>query len=173
MEVEIQHKPQMFYGKCKLKWELVNNGNIRRMNIYFYIALGFFVLSIIFLSNKSAFGWVIGTAALMIIAYYFYFINSIKKLKKEYFDKVKEVSEYYLKSEIPIKYLFSEENIGYSDCLHSFNINWTFFKSYSIIENVLYLKRNENYDDVIDIGKDEVGDENFTKIIEFVKTKIK
>ncbi len=96
-----------------------------------------------------------------------------KKLKSTYFEKIKEkVAEVESDFGIGI-FEFKDDSIGYADKNITRDIKWTEFKEYKVIESNLIMPLEPEKGDIIIIGKSEVGNENFQKIVEFVKTKLK
>ncbi|MGB3607170.1 hypothetical protein [Psychroserpens sp.] len=68
---------------------------------------------------------------------------------------------------------FTENSLKYIDKLQTRDIEWTEFKDFKIVESNLLLILDQEKGDIMAIGENEIGIENFVKIIDFVKTKLK
>ena len=96
-----------------------------------------------------------------------------KKLKSTYFQKIKEkVAEVESDFGNGI-FEFKDDSIGYADKNITRDIKWTEFKGYKVIESNLIMPLEPEKGDIMIIGESEIGNVNFQKIVDFVKTKLK
>jgi hypothetical protein len=95
------------------------------------------------------------------------------KLKSTYFEKIKEkVAEVESDFGNGI-FEFKDESIKYVDKNITRDIKWTEFKGFKVMDSNLIMPLESEKGDIMIIGENEVGNEDFKKIVEFVKTKLK
>jgi hypothetical protein len=169
MKIEAEHNPSVYLEKCELIWETANKPAKEGNKYYFIFGLLLLIANLYY--NKE-FNWACLISILIMgyVANYFFQQNY---KKKEYLNQAKVISEKYLQSNKPITWILSEDEFEYYDFQISLKIKWSLIKKHEVIGNILFLYQNDKVDNSITISKDEVGEENFNKIVEFVKTKIK
>ncbi|WP_418602897.1 hypothetical protein [Hwangdonia sp.] len=68
---------------------------------------------------------------------------------------------------------FTENSLKYIDKLQTRDIKWNEFKSFKEVESNLLLILEQEKGEIMAIGKNEIGDESYEKVVDFVKTKLK
>ncbi|WP_397362282.1 hypothetical protein [Olleya sp. R77988] len=68
---------------------------------------------------------------------------------------------------------FNENSLKYIDKLQTRDIKWNEIKNFKVVESNLFLIIEQEKGDIMVIGEEEIGNESFGKVLEFVKTKLK
>lgn len=103
---------------------------------------------------------------------FFEFYNFYKTRKKSYFDNVNtEIGKQKIADEKMV-WEFKDEYFSVKDYIHSIKINWSGFKSFNIVENTLLLYLNYHLSPSYMLSENELGTENFQKIVAFLNAKI-
>ena len=173
MKFEIPFKPEIYLNQIQLIIPLIYRAYYKDARETIIVGLISTLLGISIIIGKSYLGIV------FIVLGIFFIIKSYPKfklyntLKSTYFKKVKEkVSEVESDFGNAI-FEFNENSIKYIDKFTTREIEWTEFKNYKIVESNLLLILEQDKGDIMAIGKNEVGNLSFDKIIDFVKSKLK
>jgi len=67
---------------------------------------------------------------------------------------------------------FTKNSLKYIDKLRAVDIKWSAFKNYKIVASNLFLILEQEKGEILAIGQKEIGNEDFEKVIAFVKTKV-
>ena len=108
----------------------------------------------------------------------FYFLNygsylySYYKRKKLYFNKVNEEISGGKKHNKNNIIEFNDDNFRFCDYKLDIRIKWFSFKGYRKVNDILFLDQTEEKEFAIMISKEEVGGEDFERILALVKEKI-
>lgn len=68
---------------------------------------------------------------------------------------------------------FKEDCLVFLDDFSETTTDWGDFQEYKIVKSNLLMMRNKEQGDIMVIGKSEIGESEFKKVISFVKRKIK
>jgi hypothetical protein len=100
-----------------------------------------------------------------------FFVNHYKSetLHRKLFEEFETGKKTYIENPLSI-WEFSENEFKFSLGKNSVSIDWADFKTYKIIDNVIFMFTKTNQPYILE--KEEVGDENFEKIIEVISNKI-
>ena len=126
--------------------------------------------SILFFDRPNFFGFAFIFFGLGILIPYFYYYFKIKSSYKG-FEEVKTTEIEACKNITTFTWEFTEQGLITTVQDNERIFEWNEFITYLIKENNLFLI-TEKYEPMI-LGKDEVGEESFQNIIDFVETKLK
>lgn len=173
MEVEAKHKPKVYSQKCEEVWKIIAQKNARNEAQWWVFISIIAVFTIFILANGSGFGYITGFVSFFGIGYLTIHRRKINNAKQKYIIEAEEISQKYIENNHSIRWRFGEDSFGYDDFQMSIKLNWGLFEKYEIVNEILFLFQGKDIQSAITIAKGEVGEENFNKIIDFVKTKIK
>ena len=173
MKFEIPFKSDIFLDQTELIIPLIYKAYLKDARESLIVGLTSTLIGVSIIIGKSYLGIVfIVLGVFFIIKSYPKFklynnlkINHLKKTK----EKVTEMESNFGNG----IFEFKEESIKYVDKNTKRDIKWTDFKGFKVKESNLLMILEPDKGDIMIIGKNEVGGENFEKIIEFVKTKLK
>ena len=99
-------------------------------------------------------------------------IRISEKTKKAYFEVSEQVTLKLAQSDSPTVWEFLEDHFYYKDPLVEGKLSWETVKGLKIIGDNLIMEIHYGIPANYILGKEEVGDENFSKIKTFVQHKI-
>ena len=105
-----------------------------------------------------------------IINFYNYY-SFYKKSKKTFFKLIETEKKGYLDANENSFWELTDDYFKYKDYKYETKIKWETFKSVRIIEKNLFIDIN-SYNLSYVIGETELGNENFKRVTEFVKSKV-
>jgi hypothetical protein len=171
MKFEIKFDEEIYKKQILLLCELAYGKEItfyKNSNYLGFVLL--FIGSILIYKRPSFFGVAILIFALgNLVPYYIKFFKRkslLKRLEKE----KKEIIKVYNQNPIT-KWEFLEKTFNFSDFSGSTILDWEDFRAYKIIDETIFMFTK--VDNPYILSKIEVGKENFEKIIELLKDKIK
>ena len=138
-----------------------------------YHILIYLPLGVLIIYGKSNLGYLFIVMGLLLLLAYFIFRNNYLKKRKEYLNLVEEHIKNYSLSNKPCIWEFKDDIFHYSDYKYDLKINWSAFAKFKIIENNLVIELRDNVMASFFLNNEEVGDENFDKIIIFLESKLK
>lgn len=169
MKIEIPFNEDVSRKQLQMLHDLAWKNKIFYWRNSNYFGLFFFILGNAMVLGKSNFGYLfIFFGASLIIGFYFNYFKR-KDLHKRLFDEFESTKNIYIKNPLSV-WEFSENALQFSLGDKSLSLNWTDFKAYKIIDNVIFMFTKTNQPFILQ--KEEVGDENFEKIIEIISNKI-
>lgn len=118
-------------------------------------------------------GFVFIALGLYFLINYINFLNRYKRNRKVYFDNVEKHIVEYLSHEQTLIWKFEEEHFCYSDFKYDLKISWTAFTTFKILDDRVLLELKDNIIGTFVLSKEEIGHQNFQKIIIFLESKIK
>ena len=137
-------------------------------HILIYIPLGILVIY-----GNGNVGYLFVAAGLFFLFAYFNVRNQYLRKRKEYLNLVEDHIKNYSSSEKHCIWEFLEDVFHYSDYKYDLKINWIAFTKFNVQEKNLLIELRSNVVANFFLNEDEVGAENFEKIIAFLETKIK
>jgi hypothetical protein len=138
-------------------------------NSQYFGAILIFIGVVMICNRPNLFGFALiffGLSNLIPFIYYYFKIKSTYKK----FDLAK-IKECEINEESTHVFEFTEKSLITNDGKHSICFDWNEFKMYLIEEGNLILI-TKNHEPLI-LGENEVGKENFQRIISFIEKKIK
>jgi hypothetical protein len=138
-----------------------------------YYSIPYFIIGIAIIYGKSNVGYIFLASGFLMVLLYYYFNKTYNEKRKTYFDAVEKHILEYSSNNKPSFWEFNEESFHYSDFKYDLKINWSSFTKFIIIENNLILELRDNITAAFFLNKEEVGEENFDKILHFLEGKIK
>jgi len=82
---------------------------------------------------------------------------------------IKEVIENKYESH----YEFSDDGIKFSNKIQQLELKWDGVKGYTIVNENIFIMLSKSIDHSLIIGKKEINEDNYEKIVELLKTKVK
>ena len=93
-------------------------------------------------------------------------------VKRRYIREVKEIANKYDSVKMDCNYEFSEESVKYWDKEKDMEFNWSVFTNYSIYKDYLILFLNNSIFESYLFKKEEIGIDEYNKLLEVVKSKL-
>ena len=169
MKIEIPFNEDISRKQLQMLYELAMKKKAYYWRNSNYSGLIILVIGILMVSGKSNFGYLfIFFGVILIIGFYtrYYRFNDLHKRMFEEFESTKNM---YLENPLSV-WEFSENALTFSMGDKSVIVDWKDFKAYTIKYNVIFMFTKTNQPFILQ--KDEVGDENYKKIVEIVSNKI-
>ena len=94
-------------------------------------------------------------------------------LKPRYVREIKEIADKYNFIKMSYTYEFSEESVKYWDKEKEMGFNWSAFTNYSTYKDHLILFLNNSIFESYFFKKEETGIDEYNKLLEIVKSKLK
>lgn len=173
MKFDIPFKSEIYLNQTQLIIPLIYKPYLKDARESLIVGLISTLIGISIIIGKSYLGivFVLLGAVYIIKAYPKFQLYS--KLKSTYFEKVKEkVAEVESDFGNGI-FEFKEHSIKYIDKNITRDVKWNEFKGFKVVKSNLLLILEPDNGDIMIIGENEIGSENFKKTVEFVKTKLK
>ncbi|MFN7675571.1 MAG: hypothetical protein ACK5ON_06365 [Flavobacterium sp.] len=173
MRFEIPFNENISREDSKKYFDFIWKDVLKKNKKNLYVVFPLIVFGITIIYGKSNLGYLILAFGFFAILTYYYFYKHYKKERKRYFEEVeKHISEYSSQNKSCF-WEFNEEQFYYSDFKYDLKVNWSSFTKFRIVENNLILELRDNIIATFFLNKEEVGQENFDKIIHFLEAKIK
>ena len=170
MEFELQFDENIFREQNQIWFNSVWSKNIKKNRNGFFYGIPFILLGILIVKGGNELGFLfIGIGLFLIITAYRYY-SHYKKRNKFYYDTIEsEIEKYKLNKNSVFEFI--EEYFLYKDYRLEVKYKWSIFRGFKLTgENLFIFFDIEKVNPYI-IGKIEVGNENFDKIIEFLNKK--
>ena len=173
MVLEVPFNEDIYKKQTNLKLGLYWNKILKKHKNNLIISIVFFLLGVFAIYGKGNVGYVF-----VIISIYgfleFYKINTAyQKSKKEFQKIVSDEIKGQIESNQNSIWEFNDTYFRYKDYKLDAKINWTAFKSYTVIEDNLFLNLNVGNQSSYIIAKEEIGNDSFQEVLNFVDDKIK
>ena len=173
MRFEIPFNENISRDDSKKYFDFIWKDVLKKNKKNLYVVFPCVVFGIAMIFGKSNLGYLILAFGFFAILTYYTFSKHYNKVKKTYFDAVEKHILEYSSNNKPCIWEFNEEQFYYSDFKYDLKINWNSFTKFRIIENNLILELRDNIIANFFLNKEEVGEENFDKIIHFLEGKVK
>ncbi|MGB6268380.1 MAG: hypothetical protein WBF67_05155 [Olleya sp.] len=173
MRFEIPFREDIYREKLKLNFDLTWKTNLKKNEYSLIYGSIFLVLGILFFLENSDSGYLTLAVALFYILNFYHYYSNYKKRKKSYFTSIDESTEEYLKSDESSIWDFNEDYFRFKDYKFDTKIIWSAIKGFRVIENNILIHLDNEKSLCFILGKEEVGQENFDKIVDFLNFKIK
>lgn len=173
MILEIPFNVDIYKRQTNLQLDIQWNKILRKSKKNLFFSIGLFLFGALAVYGKGNVGYVF-----IIFGIYgfiqFYKINAAyQKTKKEFQKIVSDEIKGQVESNENSIWEFNEEYFRYKDYKYDSKINWDAFKSYRIIEDNIFLDLNVGNQLSYVIGKEEIGENSYLKIIKLLDDKIK
>ncbi|QNK78161.1 hypothetical protein H7F37_03505 [Winogradskyella sp. PAMC22761] len=173
MKFEIPFNSDIYLNQTELIIPLIYKPYLKDARESLIVGLISTLIGISIIMGKSYLGIVFIVLGIFYIVKAYPKFQLYNKLKSTYFEKIKEkVAEVESDFGNGI-FEFKDESIKYVDKNITRDIKWTEFKGFKIKESNLLMLLEPEKGDIMIIGENEIGSENFKKIVELVKTKLK
>lgn len=163
---------QEFIEASLIRWEICwfkNKQGLFLCSIMSFtlLGLGFLLTDEEEIMNPFIF---IGTFLFLITCFMVY--NRIST-KSKYVNDVKEVAEKFDLLKMDCSYEFSDEYIKYTDKEKVLELKWSVFTNYSLYKNHLVIILNNSLTNTFIFKKEHLTIDEYEKIFDFVKSKLK
>ena len=173
MKFDIPFKSEIYLNQVKLMTPIIYTEYYKDARKSLTVGIFSSLLGVFIILGKSQLG------VLFIVLGISFIIKSLPKfklyktLKRTYF-KITKKKLFENKSDFGKGiFEFTENSLKYIDNIETRDIKWNEFESYKIIKSNLFLILEQEKGEIMAIGKNEIGSENFEKVIIFIKTKLK
>jgi len=134
-----------------------------------YLGFGFFFIGIVAIAGNANIGYLLMILGLADLIQYYHFFFKQKKITQEYEEQQLEIVA-LLKENPKVVFEFNDEFFRYSDYRENTTIEWNEFSTFiENDENVFIITKN--FQPFV-LGKSEIGNENYNKILNFVVLKL-
>ncbi len=147
--------------------------NLIKNNQIWLLVIPFLILGTLIVYGNNYLGYLFIAVAIYYTYRYFEYRNYYLKSKKTYYSQVDNHIKEYSSFGKPVIWDFQDENFCYSDHKYDLKISWFVLDSFKVLEDVLLIELRDNIIANFALNKEEVGEENFKKIINLLKEKIK
>ena len=143
--------------------------NIRRLVIIGLVFLGLGIICGI--SDKHYFNpytiisFIWFFIALFIGLPFYYILSKVKKSIKGLVDEANE-------SKLTAHYEFTDDDIKFTNGIRSFEIKWSGIKSYTIVNDNIFIMISKSIEHSLIIGKIEVTEDNYNLLVDLLKSKV-
>jgi len=169
MKFEIPFNTEFDFKEKQFLWKYGYDRKVKKA--WFLIIISIAPLLLLLFVQNGNFIYILLIAALLgsIFAQGLYLI-SIEKYKKKYFQSFK-ARALTLENSI-VTFEFNDDSFTYSDKYVSSQISWSEFECSISSPNISLMKRKYTEAYFVMISRIEFGDDNYQRIVEFLKTKI-
>ncbi len=141
--------------------------------------------NIVYVIGLSAFGGIAlylghSFATFLFFAFAIYFALNVlnvfsyhSKAKKEFYMLNEKFTELAASSDKTTIWEFNDVWLRYEDALAKAELKWEAISKAKVVEDTLLIYSQYGLPGIYFIGKDEIGDENFNQLVDFVKDQIK
>lgn len=172
MKYDIPFNEVNFKQQMKLNFDLVWNINFKKNKKNFFWSIGYIILGILIINWKSNLGYIFIAIGLhfLIISYRYY--SFYKKNKNRYFNSINLELEVQKNLNFTDVLEFNEDYFFFKNHKMEAKINWIAFKNFRIVNKNLFLYIDELNTISYILGQNEIGDNEFEKVIRFIETKV-
>jgi hypothetical protein len=169
---DIQFNDKIFLEQIRLVYKLLFNNSLKRIRNLGVFGFVLLTLGIIAGTDDKEYSnpfTIIGIVLIsisLLIAFISFII--VRRASNTNSSSLKET----LGNKFDGHYEFSENGIKYSDKINISEIKWEEVKGYSIINDNIFILRSKSIDSSIVIGKIEITEEIYEKVIELLKSKV-
>lgn len=171
MRFEIPFDEKISRRQNELWFKNVFHKKVKQNKSGFYFGLGFILLGALIIYGKNDLGHLFLLFGLFIVIIAYRYYRYYRKRKKIFFESIESLIQEFKKNESSIIIEFGDENYYYKDFRYEVSMNWSIFYGFKLIENTLFIFFDKEKLAPHMIGKEEVGKENFDKIIQLLNRK--
>ena len=173
MIFEIPFNEEITRKQTNLKFQLLWKKSLKNRKTNLFISIGFFLFGCLVIYGNGNVGYIFAALGMFGVFMFFSLTLAYHRSKKKYENVVdSEIEKYKLKCENSI-WEFNNEYFGYKDYKYNAKIKWDGFVSFKIIDDNLFLDLADNSQLSYILAKEEVGDESFQNIVDFLESKLK
>lgn len=173
MRFEINFNEKKHREQSKIYFDLAWENLLKKNRKVLYFVLFYFISGIFIIYGKSNFGYLFIIFGIHFLINYYYFYKHYTNNNKKYFKLVEKcILDYNSNNQLSILE-FKEDIFCYTDYKLDLKVNWSLITNYKVFEKNLFIELKNNLNAVFFINEEEVGEENFNKIILFLEDKIK
>ncbi len=173
MKFEIPFDEKIFREQHKLHFDLAWDKNLKKNKKSIFFGFGFLILGFLILVGKNNLGFLFLAFGLFYILNFYNYYSHYQKRKKKYFNLIDVEVEKYLEVRTSSIWEFNENNFRYKDYKFEAIINWIAFKGFRLKNDCLFIYLDDDKLLSYIIGKEEIGKENFDRVIQLLNKKIK
>lgn len=174
MRFEFTFNPALNQKQNDLNFNLTWKPLLSKTKTNVLNASAIFLIGALFVYWGYNVAWVMVVIGLHFMVNSFYYYRHYRKVKRNYADLVESFGKEYSQAGEKLVWEFLEDSFHYSDFKCDITVRWEAFDGYRVIENSLFMdtKAGGMAQGWI-LDPNEVGQENFDKIISFLDEKIK
>jgi hypothetical protein len=172
MRFEFDFREKGFRKQQALAFQLKYGKQIRKYKTNLAYIILMFGLYILLISNRSEWGYFVLMAATILLVNNLYGQSYYRRLRKKLERLVDEEVQEFARTSQKIVCELSEEGFTYKDYKLSMFVIWRKFQSYKVIDNTLILHPFEKNFLPFLLDREELGDEQFELICQFIARKI-
>lgn len=173
MKFDIPFNSEIYLSQTQLIIPLVYKDYLKSVRESIIVGLISIILGVFIIIGKSNLGNVFIILGIGFLIKSLTKFNLYNKLKKTH---LKLTKESLLKNESEFGngvFEFTSQSLKYSTKSEIRDINWNEFEGFKIVKSNLLLILNQKNGEIVAIGKKEIGNEYFKKIVDFIKLKLK
>lgn len=173
MKFEIPFKEKIYLDQVELMIPLIYRYYIKNARESIIVGILSSLLGVLIIVGKSYLGVIFIALGIWFLILSFPKFKLYNNLKKTHLTKTREIFAENDSNFGNGIFEFTDNSLRYTDKLHTRDIQWTEFKKYKVIDSNLFLILEREKGDIMAIGEQEIGTDNFNKVVDFIKTKIK
>lgn len=173
MKFEIPFNEDITRRQFKLKYDLTWNKTLKKHKTNLNVSIISVLLGSLIVYGNDNIGLIMVTIGFLGL-YIYYRSNLIyRENKRKYENAFNDEIEKFKKSKENTIWEFHDDYFKYKDYKYDFKITWEGFNSYRIIEDNIFIDMNAESQLSYILAKEEIGEESFQTLIDFVDTKLK
>jgi hypothetical protein len=169
MKIEIPYNEDISRKQTQMLFDLAMKNQTYYWKNSNYWGLFLFLLGVLIIVGKSSMGYIFVVYGIFLIVGYYVNYYKSNDLHKRIFDEFESTKNMYLENPLSV-WEFSENALTFSMGDKSVVVDWKDFKAHTIKDDVIFMFTKSNQPFILE--KEEVGDENYEKIVEIVTNKI-
>ncbi|MFD1014642.1 hypothetical protein [Winogradskyella rapida] len=173
MKFEIPFNSDIYLNQTELIIPFIYKPYLKDARESLIVGLTSTLIGISIIIGKSNLGFVFILMGIFYIIKAYPKFQLYNKLKSTYFEKIKEKVVEVESNYGNGIFEFKDDSIEYADKNITRDIKWTEFKGFKVMKSNLLMILEPDKGDIMIIGENEVGSQNFQRIVEFVKHKLK
>jgi hypothetical protein len=173
MKFEIPFNESIYRKQVGVYFDHAWKDHLKKNKRNFYWGIPAILLGGLVVFSDGNYGYVMIAIGLHYVIVGSNFYSGYKNSKKTYFDAVNsEITAQLAVTENAI-WEFDEASFNFKYYLYEIKMKWESFIGYRLIDNILFLDMEEGNNASYILSEDEIGSVDFTKVVDFVKEKIK
>ncbi|MUU79904.1 hypothetical protein [Winogradskyella endarachnes] len=173
MKFELPFNEQTYNEQMTLNFNTAWNDNLKKNKKRLILAIPMILLGGLIIYGENYLGFLFIAIGIHYLINFYDYYSYYKKSKNNFFELVKTEKNGQLDAGENSVWEFNDEYFRYKDYKYEAKIKWEAFKSTRVIDKNLFIDLNVGNKSSYVIGETELGTENFNKVTEFVKTKVK
>lgn len=173
MKFELPFNEQIFNEQMTLNFNTAWKDNLKKNKKRLIWAIPMILLGGLIIYGENNLGFLFIAIGMHYLINFYDYYSYYKKSKNTFFELVETEKKGQIDADENSIWEFNDDHFGYKDYKYETKIKWEAFNSTRVIDKNLFIDLNVGNNSSYVIGDSELGTENFNKVTEFVKAKVK